>query len=101
MGQYWNYSMPHFEYGYGQALDIVFEAIFLCFGALSQRMFQLALAEIQKYFKDVYTSMDFFILVQENNGFDKITCVLSDFIDRENTFFFQLIIDIAVAILEN
>ena len=101
MGQYWDYSMTHFEYRYSQALDIFFEAIFLCFGALSQRMFQLALTEIQKYFKDVNASMDFFILVQKNDGFDKITGVLSDFIDGENTFFFQFIIDIAAAILEN
>lgn len=64
-------------------------------------MFQLALTEIQKYFKYVNTSMDFFILVQKNYGFDQITGVLSDFIDGENAFLFQLIIDIAAAILEN
>jgi hypothetical protein len=94
--------MAHLEDSYCSALDIGFETdapLSVC--AFVQGVLELAFAETHEELENVDAAVYDVVFVKKNNCSDEVSCVSLDLVDREQTFFFELLEEVAAAVLNN
>ena len=64
-------------------------------------MFEFAFPKIEKKLKNIDTSMHLLVLMQKDQSFDQITGILFDPFQIKNALFPQLIINVAIAVLND